>query len=231
MAFWSGETLKERLPQLVYPYDEGAIDCAAYTLRVGSEVYVSPDRQISAPDRHTKQVLEQGESFTIPPGQFAFLVTEERIKVPDDALAFISIKAKLKFNGLINISGFHVDPGYDGHLLFSVLNAGPRPLHLQRSQPLFLIWYATLDRVTAMRKDEAGFAGIKPDMLTGISGEIQSLQRLSEDYRELERRFDAKLNEIQSKTSSLSTLVNVFVGLAVAVIVGFLILVAQIMLS
>lgn len=231
MAFWSGETLKERLPQLVYPYDEGAIDCAAYTLRVGSEVYVSPDRQISAPDRHTKQTLEQGDSFTIPPGQFAFLVTEERIKVPDDALAFISIKAKLKFNGLINISGFHVDPGYDGHLLFSVLNAGPRPLHLQRSQPLFLIWYATLDRVTAMRKDEAGFVGIKPDMLTGISGEIQSLQRLSEDYRELERRFDAKLNEIQSKTSSLSTLVNVFVGLAVAVIVGFLILVAQIMLT
>jgi len=47
----------------------------------------------------------------------------------------------------------------------------------------------------------------------------------------LERRFDAKLNEIQSRTSSLSTLVNVFVGLAVAVIVGFLILVAQIMLS
>ena len=69
------------------------------------------------------------------------------------------------------------------------------------------------------------------DLLTGISGEIQSLQRLSEDYRELEKRFDAKLGEIQSKTDSLSTLVNVFVGLAVAVIVGFLILVAQIMLS
>ncbi len=231
MAFWSGETLKQRLPDLVEPYAEVAIDCAAYTLRVGEEIYVSPDRQILAPDRHTKRKLAQGDSFTIPPGQFAFLVTEERIKVPCDALAFISIKAKLKFNGLINISGFHVDPGYDGHLLFSVLNAGPRPLHLQRGQPLFLIWYAALDGVTAMKKEEAGFAGIKPDMLTGISGEIQSLQRLSEDYRELERRFDAKLNEIQSRTNSLSTLVNVFVGLAVAVIVGFLILVAQIMLS
>lgn len=231
MAFWSGETLKERLPPLVDPYDEAAIDCAAYTLRVGEEVYVSPDRQISVPDRHTKRVLVQGDSFTIPPGQFAFLVTEERIKVPDHALAFISIKAKLKFNGLINISGFHVDPGYDGHLVFSVLNAGPRPLHLQRGQPLFLIWYASLDGITAMKKEEAGFVGIKPDMLTGISGEIQSLQRLSEDYRALEKRFDAKLGEIQSKTNNLSTLVNVFAGLAVAVIVGFLILVAEITLS
>jgi dCTP deaminase len=231
MAFWSGETLKERLPQLIHPYNEAAIDCAAYTLRMGEEVYVSPDRQVSTPDRHTKRMLAQSDGFTIPPGQFAFLVTEERIKVPDDALAFISIKAKLKFNGLINISGFHVDPGYDGHLIFSVLNAGPRPLHLQRGQALFLIWYAALDGITTMKKEEVGFSGIKPDMLTGISGEIQSLQRLSEEYRELEKRFDSKLGEIQSKADSLSTLVNVFVALAVAVIVGFLILVAQIMLS
>ena len=231
MTFWRGETLKQKLPHLVAPYDETAIDCAAYTLHVGAEVYISPDRQIPAPDRHTKRLLLQGDSFTIPPGQFAFLVTEERIRVPDDALALISIKAKLKFNGLVNISGFHVDPGYDGHLLFSVFNAGPRPLHLERGQPLFLIWYASLDGVTAMKKDEAGFIGIRPEMLTGISGEIQSLQRLSEEYRELEKRFDTKLGQIQSKTDSLSNLVNVFVGLAVAVIVGFLILIAQITLS
>jgi hypothetical protein len=35
MPFWRGETLNERLPSLVDPFDAGAIDCAAYTLRVG----------------------------------------------------------------------------------------------------------------------------------------------------------------------------------------------------
>ena len=50
----------------------------------------------------------------IPPGQFAFLLTAETVTMPDNAIAFISIKARLKFNGLINISGFHVDPGYRG---------------------------------------------------------------------------------------------------------------------
>ena len=44
MPFWRGETLNERLPSLVDPFDAGAIDCAAYTLRVGGEIYVSPDR-------------------------------------------------------------------------------------------------------------------------------------------------------------------------------------------
>lgn len=32
MAFWRGETLNERLPSLVDPFDAGSIDCAAYTL-------------------------------------------------------------------------------------------------------------------------------------------------------------------------------------------------------
>ncbi len=63
MPFWRGETLNERLPSLVDPFDAGAIDCAAYTLRVGGEIYVSPDRQVGDPSRHTKQRLELGKDL------------------------------------------------------------------------------------------------------------------------------------------------------------------------
>ena len=117
MSFWRAETLEKKLPGLIEPYDPGAIDCAAYTLHMGDEVYVSPDQAIKNPDRHTKQRLADGECFAIPPGQFAFLPTREIVAVPDDAIAFLSIKARTKFRGLINISAFHVDPGYSGKLL------------------------------------------------------------------------------------------------------------------
>ena len=40
--FWSGETLEERLPELVEPFSKDLIDCAAYTLTIGHEVYISP---------------------------------------------------------------------------------------------------------------------------------------------------------------------------------------------
>ena len=208
MSFWRAETLSSRLPDLIQPYDRDAIDCAAYTLHVGDEVYVSPDQEIKSPTRHTKQKLADGECFTIPPGQFAFLVTRENIKVPDDALAFISIKAGTKFSGLINISGFHVDPGYCGKLLFSVLNAGPKPLHLQRGQALFLIWYADLDGPTENKKQSCGFKGIKPEMINRISGEILSLQSLSDKQRALEKDL------AQQKTR-----VNIFVGIAVSLLI------------
>ena len=46
-----------------------------------------------------------------PPGQFAFLLTKEVVSVPADALAFISIRVKTKFRGLVNVSGW---PGCNG---------------------------------------------------------------------------------------------------------------------
>jgi hypothetical protein len=122
--FWSGETLSERLKPLIDPFTPGRVDCAAYTLAIGPEIYVSPNDQTADPTSVTVRKLTEGEAFTIPPGQFAFLLTEEVVSVPADALAFISIRAKTKFRGLVNVSGFHVDPGYRGQLTFAVFNAG-----------------------------------------------------------------------------------------------------------
>ncbi len=43
------------------------------------------------------------------------------------------------------MSGFHADPGFKGHLVFSVYNAGSSPISLERGQPYFLIWFAQLE--------------------------------------------------------------------------------------
>lgn len=212
MAFWSGETLEERLPTLVSPFDAGSVDCAAYTLHVGHEYYVSPDGQGPSPQRHTVQQLKDAEAFAIPPGQFAFLLTEESVTVPSDAIAFISIKARLKFNGLIDISGFHVDPGYQGRLLFSVLNAGPNPIHLRQNQPVFLMWYADLDRTTERKKDRNGFESIDLSIVNGISGEILSLQSLSRE-----------INDLRVKTAFRNKLRWTLVAIGGSVLATFLI--------
>ena len=88
--FWNGETLSERLKTLIDPVVSGRVGCTAYTLSIGPEVYVSPIDQTADPITVTIRKLSEGEAFTIPPGQFAFLLTEEIVSVPADALAFIS---------------------------------------------------------------------------------------------------------------------------------------------
>jgi dCTP deaminase len=167
MSFWSGETLVRELPNLIEGFEEKQIDCAAYTLRIGSEIYISPSEDADVSST-TRRELEKREGFVIPPGQFAFLLTQERVKVPKNAIAFISMKARIKWRGLINVSGFHVDPGYEGPLVFSVFNAGPSPVHLAQGDDCFLIWYASLDTETTRFKKPPFLSGITSDLLNHV---------------------------------------------------------------
>ena len=132
MPFWSSQTLKARIPtdQLVVPYEHNRVVHAAYEMRVGPEAFVT-----SGTSETTE--LAEGSKIVIPPGQFGLLVTQETVRIPANVIAFISIRAGIKFRGLINVSGFHVDPGYRGQLRFAVYNAGsqtnrpgPGPTHL-----------------------------------------------------------------------------------------------------
>ncbi|MGB8798147.1 MAG: hypothetical protein WCC70_11400, partial [Candidatus Aquilonibacter sp.] len=218
MAFWSGEKLKERLPALITDgarsiFDDKSVDCAAYRLSVGHEVYISPT--IDSSDRETRTIrrLEPEESLVIPPGQFAFLITSEVIQVPKDAIAFISMRAKIKFRGLVNVSGFHVDPGYIGQLTFAVYNAGPVPVHLKQGEQCFLIWYADLDRQSAITKTDPPSLGIKSELVSSMSGSMESLDGLS-------KRID--------KIESWHNVYQALFGVLITIFIGVFLLVAGI---
>ncbi len=197
--FWIGETLRKRLASLIEPFLPDRVDCAAYRLSVGPEVYVSPNDQTSDPTTVTVRKLAPGDAFTIPPGQFAFLLTEEIVAVPADALALISIRAKTKFRGLVNVSGFHVDPGYRGQLTFAVFNAGPIPIHLKRGQQIFLIWYASLDCETAYKKEGDVLTGIDTQLITGIAGELESLTGLSTKIKKVDKALGDRIHAVEKE--------------------------------
>jgi dCTP deaminase len=220
--FWSGETLRERLVPLIEPFVADRIDCAAYTLSVGPEVYVSPNDQTADPTTVTVRKLAPGDAFTIPPGQFAFLLTEEIVAVPADALAFISIRAKTKFRGLVNVSGFHVDPGYHGQLTFAVFNAGPVPIHLKRGQPIFLIWYASLDRETTLKKDGSVHIGIDPELITGVAGELQSFASLSKKIKDVDKTLGDRIHAVEKEQTYYRVIGAVALAVMIALTVNWL---------
>lgn len=187
MAFWSSEKLATRIEGggLIAPYDGGAIKSAAYELSLGEECFLTSDQD------NTKDKLENHDQVSIPPGQFGLLISEEVIKVPLDAIAFISIKAGVKFRGLVNVSGFHVDPGFTGKLKFSVFNAGGQPIVLQRNQRVFLIWYADLDQKTAVAYsgEHQNQSQITGEDVMRIQGEIASPAALAKRISDLEVQF------------------------------------------
>lgn len=214
-GFWSGETLKERLEPFITPFDPDRVDCSAYTLAMGREVYVSPNDAAEDPQSVTIRQLGNGEGFTIPPGQFAFLLTDEIVEVPDNALALISIKAKIKWRGLINVSGFHVDPGFKGRLIFSVYNAGPVPVHLHQGQSLFLIWFSSLDRSTKLGRRQPVQETFPPDLISGISGELQSLAGINKKIKDLDKSLTERVHSIEREQTYYR-----FIALVIMLVIG-----------
>jgi dCTP deaminase len=219
MSFWTSQKLEVELPALIDPYSIKQIDCNCYTLRVGDEYYVSPTDQTPDPKSVTIRKLSDNEAFTIPPGQFALLITEEIVRIPRDAMAFISMKAKIKFKGLINVSGFHVDPGYSGKLVFSVFNAAPGPVHLRRGQDCFLIWFAGLGVESAKHKTGGGVTSIPTEIVNAIPGELQSLEGLHRAISDSERRLSERINNLEPKQAMIVSGLSMVVALFIAILV------------
>jgi dCTP deaminase len=192
MAFWSSQKLEANLTRLTDDPVADMVDCNALTLRIGPEVYVTPGLDQPAPLSHTKQLLGPGAPIAVPPGQFAFLLTEEVVTIPPEVMGFISIKATYKLKGLVNVSGFHVDPGWTGRLIFTVFNAGPATIHLERGLPVFLLWIADLDDASVKHKTSAGALGIPPGVIGNITGVVDSIYAL-------EKRMKAEIREVSDK--------------------------------
>ena len=199
--FWGPHRLGRKLRvRMGSEFKPDWIDGASYRLSIGPDLYISPTGdEADFPSRSIVRLKEK-EGFAIPPGQFAVLQTEERVRVERDEVAFMSIRAKTKYRGLVNVSGFHVDPGFSGRLTFAIFNAGPVAVHLRRGQDIFLIWYANLTDPAEKSRDPAP-DWIPSDLISSIgAGQLHSLTGLAgamEVVRErLDRRLDAVMGEL-----------------------------------
>nr|WP_197020455.1 hypothetical protein [Halomonas sp. HL-48] len=155
---------------------------------MGNEAYVSPE---GLKDRRPNLVqLEHEQSVEIPAGQFAFLLTREIVTVPHDLIAFINMKNGLKSSGLVNVSGFHVDPGYKGRLVFAVFNAGPKKITVRQNDAAFLIWFARLEGATeSYSRKKKGFMKIESELIARVPEESASLNSLTARIERLETKL------------------------------------------
>lgn len=225
MSFWSGETLLRKLPPLITNFDSANVKYASYELAVGGQAFVTKDDLVgSDPSAALTQILKDvppKNTVIIRPGQFAFILTEEHVRVPDNAMALISMKASLKFRGLINVSGFHVDPGFRGHLLFSIYNAGPREVILNRGQKVFIIVYADLDQLSTPPYVYSGMSqgqtSIKTELIENIAtGQVFSPMRLAAEMEAIR----SEITTVRTRASLIDGVVMASVGIFISTVIG-----------
>lgn len=183
MPFWTTQRIRQELLSQYSPIinaNHDRVNNACYEMSLAGESF------ITSLDK-TKQKYVQGDQIRIPPGQFALLLTEEEVRIPLNVLSFISIKASKKISGLLNVSGFHVDPGFRGRLKFSVYNAGSESILLDVGKPLFPIWFCQLPEET---EDEyvgrhLGQMEISSEDVMRLQGDMASPAALKREIDEL----------------------------------------------
>ncbi|VVB96340.1 Deoxycytidine triphosphate deaminase [uncultured archaeon] len=172
-----------KLPILFDSFDIEKLQTANYDLRLGKDYYVTTDK-------YPRDLEKSDDTVVIDPGEFGILTTYEYVYVPNDLFGLISLKYSYKKLGLINISGFHVDPGYCGIIIFSVYNSGPKSIVLRYKEPVFMIMYNTLDEpVIKGYPPEKGYKNIPVDIIQGLKGPSVNIISLNERLQKLETQI------------------------------------------
>ncbi|MFM9985617.1 MAG: dCTP deaminase domain-containing protein [Flavobacteriales bacterium] len=207
--------------KIIDPFKDTRLKSGAYELSLGSEIFRTDSK-----DKKT-EILKDGEQISINPGQFALLLTEELVNIPLDKIAFISIKAKIKLRGLVNVSGFHVDPGFNGKLVFSVYNAGVSQISLKKGEPCFLIWLAELseqetESYRGEHKDQDSIPLRYVDDLTKEDSELASPNVLLKKINENQTILETKISVVEERKKLNEYLIKTIIGILIFLTIRYL---------
>ncbi|GAA3984685.1 hypothetical protein GCM10022246_40510 [Pedobacter ginsengiterrae] len=216
------ELLKlQEAKKVIEPFNPQRVKNGAYELSLGKEVYLTDSKtgKVETLDENSNRQVD------LNPGQFALLLTKEKVSIPKDRIAFISIKAGEKLKGLVNVSGFHVDPGFNDHLLFSVYNAGPSTIVLNTGEPYFPIWFAEmkpeLSEEEAYNDNNDHFKKldhIPPKYIEFLKrGELTSPKALLDKITSVEQTLSEKIIKSDEKKERNDWLYKILIGLLIAI--------------
>lgn len=187
MSFWSEKdwlTANQSLPAdipIVSNFEQAKLKDGCYRLSIGSEAMLTIDVHSK---ESAKRKLNSNDNFDIKPGQFAHLLTDETVNIPENSIGLINIATNEKIKRLVNVSGFHVDPAYFGRLIFTVFNAGGSNISLQQGQAMFRLWL--LDYRGDASHDSATYNEIPRDWGDRLKGAYPSPFMLSKRISALE---------------------------------------------
>ncbi|MFH1294651.1 MAG: dCTP deaminase [Candidatus Aenigmatarchaeota archaeon] len=114
---------------------EVQIQPAWVDLRLGSEFRIfkhTEEACIDAKDpKDYTELKEVKESIIIHPQEFLLGITKERIKLPDNMVAFVDGKSSIGRLGLTaHITAGWIDPCFDGRLVLEMSNLGKMPVRV-----------------------------------------------------------------------------------------------------
>ncbi|MGA2367677.1 MAG: hypothetical protein ABSF74_03765 [Dehalococcoidia bacterium] len=176
----------------IEPFNPLQLQPASYDLRVSSKILVSPIN----PEQLGRVIIlsEDRPVYKVLSGQMIGVLSNERLSLPLDMCGRFGIRSYFARRGINAFGGLQLDPGFNGRLTMSLLNAGPEPVPISLNDLLFSVEFEKLE----VKADKA------------YSGPYQNQDDFPEDqYNYILSAHTTILTEIPTLRSEIKRLSNI----------------------
>ncbi|MCQ2013817.1 dCTP deaminase [Clostridium butyricum] len=122
---------------IVLNYKEENVKSISYDLTIGS---------IIKPKENDDETTEEVDSYTLNPGDFIFIKTSEKLKIPTNILGRIAEKNSLIRTGLV-VSGPHYQPGHTTYAFLKVCNTSYNKITINKEDKIAQIIFEELKEI------------------------------------------------------------------------------------
>jgi len=158
-----------------YKGAEDPIQASSIDLHVG-KIYVPDDKEEADGSSRIR------EDYCLEQGHTVMLETEEKLELPANIAAIGFPPSRVSIKGILMTNPGHVDPGYKGHMRFTVINMGKEAYGLKKGMSIVTVLFFRMDGSAehnwlSRRGGEADPQDVK-----------DSLRRLSVDFLDVTKR-------------------------------------------
>lgn len=199
MSVISGETIKRLIESkelILEPLDTQCLQPASIDLRVGRRAIKSPVGE----ERGAVIDLTRDNKIGILPGQFASVLTLERLTLPLNICGRIGLRSFYARRGLISFHGAQVDPGFSGYLVVPLVNVGPETIALEYGKPFSTLELNYLETASSKTysgdyQDQADFPADDINfLLSARTVSLAEIPSLKDEITQLRSRFSSLEN-------------------------------------
>jgi len=106
-------TNKDKIKSFVEDFNENNIQQSGYDLTIGADYELQ--NKVEAHVVH-------GEKFVVPPKSFLKIYTKERINLPDNVSAMLTLRSKYSRNAIF-MNSAKINPGFKGKILLELFSS------------------------------------------------------------------------------------------------------------
>lgn len=178
-ALWEKKIVVEPFPNLEIQLGSCLLDlCLGNKFRVfnhSKTPYLDPQNPETLQDATTEIQVNDGETFTLHPGEFVLAITKEYIEMPDDLTGRLEGRSSIGRLGIIiHSTAANIECGFKGNITLELANMGRVPVILRPGMRICSISFEKLTtpaEVPYYKKKTAKYAGQTSPLASKIAEE------------------------------------------------------------